>query len=78
MYFRYFFIISLGKERDPTWIPFNQEYFMQSLVLDSAIVLQKQMKKWNVYDNTDNDDDDDGQRTNFDQNSSLEPSPQVS
>ena len=32
------------------------------------------MKMWKVYDN--NDDNDDGQRTNFDQKSSLEPSAQ--
>ena len=37
----------------------------------------------NVYDNANDDDDDDhnddsGQRKNFDQKSSLEPSPQVS
>ena len=34
---------------------------------------------WKVYDNEDDDDaDDDGQRTNCDQKSSLEPSAQVS
>ena len=32
--------------------------------------------QWNVYAN--NNDDDDGQWTNFDQKSSLEPSAQVS
>ena len=35
------------------------------------------MNMWKVYPNDDNDNDD-GQRTNFDQKSSLEPSAQVS
>ena len=38
------------------------------------------MEMWKVYDNDnndDNDDDNDGQRTHFDQKSSLEPSVQV-
>ena len=38
------------------------------------------MKMWKVYDNNDSEDDnnDNGQQTNFDQKSSLEPSAQVS
>ena len=48
---------------------------MPSLVEIGSVVLEKKMKMWKVYDNDDNDD---GQRTNFDQKSSLEPSAQVS
>ena len=36
------------------------------------------MKMWKVYENADANDDNDRQRTNFDQKSSLEPSAQVS
>ena len=48
---------------------------MPSLVEIGPVVLEKKMKMGKVYDNDDNDD---GQRTNFDQKSSLEPSAQVS
>ena len=36
------------------------------------------MKMWKVYDNNHNDNDDDGQRTNFDKKNLLEPLAQVS
>ena len=42
------------------------------------VVLEKKMKMWKVYDNNNNYDDNDGQRTNLDQKSSLEPLAQVS
>ena len=47
---------------------------MESLVEICPVVLEK-MKMWKVYNNNDNDN---GQRTNSDQRSSLEPSAQVS
>ena len=53
--------------------PFTQGCFVQSLVEIGLVVLEKKMKMWKVYDNND-----DGQRTNSDQKSSLEPSTQVS
>ena len=46
-----------------------------SLVEIGPVVLEKKVKMWKVYDNNNNDD---GQRTNIDQKSSLEPSAQVS
>ena len=52
---------------------------MPSLVEISPAVQEKKMTMWTVYDNDNNDDDnnkDDGLRTNFNQNSSLEPSAQ--
>ena len=52
---------------------------MPSLVDISPVVQEKKMTMWTVYDNDNNDDDnnkDDGLRTNFNQNSSLEPSAQ--
>ena len=49
-----------------------------SLVEIGSVVLEKKMKMWKVYDNEDNNDDDDGQRTNFDQKSSLQSSAQGS
>ena len=65
----------LGKGRGPsieqTWIPFTQECFVPSLVEIGPVVLEKKMKMWKVYDN------DDGQRTNFDQKSSHELSASV-
>ena len=36
------------------------------------------MKMWNVYNDKDDDNEADGQRTNFDQKSSLKPLAQVS
>ena len=43
---------------------------MPSLVEIGPLVLEKKMKMWKVYDDN---DDNDGQRTNFDQKSSVEP-----
>ena len=81
MYFRYFVIISPWKGRGPTfeetWIPSTQGCFVPSLVEIGPVVLEKKMKLWKVYDD-DDDNDNDGQRTKFDQKSSLEPSAQVS
>ena len=52
---------------------------MPSLIEIGPVVLEKKMKMWKVYEDNDNDDNaNDGQRTNFDQKSSLEPSAQVS
>ena len=55
---------------------------MPSLVEIGPVVLEKKMKMLKVYDNNDDDDkddkDDDGQRTNFDQKSSVVASAQVS
>ena len=48
---------------------------MPSLVEIGPVVLEKKMKMGTIYDNDNNDD---GQRTNIDQKSSLEPSAQVS
>ena len=49
---------------------------MPSLIEIGQVVLKK-MKMLKVYDNDSDDDNDDGQRTNFDLKSSLEPSAQV-
>ena len=72
MYFRYFVIISPWKRAghlfEQTWILFTQRCFVQSLVEIGIVVLEKKMKKWKVYVNNDyGNDDNDGQRTNFDQ-----------
>ena len=45
---------------------------MDALVGIGPVVMEKKMKMWKVYDN------EDGQQTNFDQESWLEPSAQVS
>ena len=50
---------------------------MPSLVEIGPMVLEKKIKMFKVYHNN-SDDNDDGQRTNFDQKSSLEPLAQVS
>ena len=69
----------LGKRWSPsfvqTWIPFTQGCFVPSLVGS-----WEEDENVKVYDNHNdaNDDNDDGQRTNFDHKSSLEPSAQVS
>ena len=58
--------------------PFTQECFVPSLVEIGPVVLEK-MKMWKVYNANDNDDNNnEGQRTNFDQKSSREPLAQVS
>ena len=49
-----------------------QGCIVPSLVEIGPVVLEKMMKMWKVYDNEDR------QRTNFDQKSSLQPSAQVS
>ena len=49
---------------------------MPSLVEISPVVLEKKMECKKVYDNA--NDDNDGQWTNFDQKSSLEPLAEVS
>ena len=49
---------------------------MPSLVEIGPVVLEKKIKMCQVFDN--DNDNDDGQRTNFDQKSSLESSAQVS
>ena len=59
-----------GPSFEQTWIPVIQGCFVPSL--------EKKMKMRKVYDNNDDNDNDDGQRTNFDRKSSLEPSAQVS
>ena len=70
MYFRYFVIISPWKSVGHFEFPFTQEYFIPSLVEIGPVVLEKKKKMGKVY----NDDNiNDGQRTNFDQKSSLEP-----
>ena len=54
---------------------------MPSLGKIGLVVLEKKIKMGKVYDNKNNDENDgdnDGQRTNFDEKSSLEPSAQVS
>ena len=65
-----------GKRRGPSfekiWIPFTQGCFVPSLVEIGPVVLEKKKKMGKVYDNAD------GQRTNCDQKSSLEPLTQVS
>ena len=64
-----------GFSFEQTWIPFTQWCFVPILVEIDPVVLEKKMKMWKVYDNNnDADANDDGQRTNFDQKSSFEPS----
>ena len=46
----------------------SQRYLVLSLVEIGPVVLEKNMKMWKAYDNAnddDNNDNDDGQRTNF-------------
>ena len=50
---------------------------MPSLVEIGPVGLKKKMNMWKVY-SEDNNNDDDGQWTNCDQKSSLEPMAQVS
>mgnify|MGYP003686061831 CR=1 FL=1 len=49
-----------------------------SLAEIGPVVLYKMMKMGKLYDNNDDEYNDNGQWTNFDQKSSLEPSAQVS
>ena len=69
-----FSITYRGPSFEQTLIPFTQECFAPSSVEIGPMVLEK-TKVWKVYDNAgannNEDDNDDGQRTNFDQKSSL-------
>ena len=58
-------------------IPFTQGCFVSSLVEIGLVVWEKKNKMSKVYNNNDKNNND-GQRTNFDQKSSLELSAQVS
>ena len=51
------------------WFPFTQGCFVSSLVEIGPVVLKRKMKMWNVYNNDDANDDNDGQRTNFNKKS---------
>ena len=81
MYFHYFIIISPWKITGPfIWTnlnPLHPKRFVPSLVEIDPVVLEKKMKMWKVYAKA-QEEDDDGQWTNYDQKSSLEPSAQVS
>ena len=77
MNFFNFVINSRGPSFEQTWISITQRCFVLSLVEIGSVFLEKKMNMWKVYDNY-NDDNDDGQRTNCDQKSQLEPSAQVS
>ena len=76
MYFHYFVIISPWKRAGPfIWTNLNP----LNPVEIGPVVLKKMMKMWKVYEDNDNNDynnDNDGQGTNFDEKSSLEPSTQ--
>ena len=78
--FCYFVIISPWKRAGPFIWP-KDALIVPSLVEIGPVVLEKKMKMRKVYYNDTNDDEDndndDGQRTNYDQKSSLEPSAQV-
>ena len=73
MYFRYFVIISPWKRTGPfiwtNWIPFTQVCFVLSLVEIGPMVLEKKKKIWKVFNDDDNNDD--GQRTNCDPKSTV-------
>ena len=75
MYFCYIVITPLGKGRGPLfeqiWIPFTQRCIVPSLVEIGPVVLEKKMKTWKVYYNKL------WQQTNFDLESSLEPSAKI-
>ena len=60
-----------GPSFEQTWIPFTHGCFVPSFVEIGPAILEKKMKMRKVYDNANNDDDKDWQRTNFDQKSSL-------
>ena len=74
MYFHYFVIISHWKRWDPsfeqTLIPFTQRCIV-ALVEIGHVALEKKMKMWKFYDVNENDNNNDGQWTKFDQKSSL-------
>ena len=77
-------LVGRGPSFEQTWIPFNQEYFVPSLVEIGPVVLEKKMKMWKVYRQMDGQTDrqtdgrTDRRRTTGDQKSSLELSAQVS
>ena len=77
MYSCYIVIISpwkrAGSSFEQTWTPFTQRCFVPSIVEIDPVDLEQKINKWKVYAN-DDDNLDDGQRTSFDQKSSLEPS----
>ena len=57
MHIHYFVIIypcnKGGSSFDQTWIPFTQGCFVPSLVEIGLVVLEKKMKMWKVYQQTD-------------------------
>ena len=57
MYIRYFLIISPWKRAWPsfeqTWIPITQGCFVPTLVENGPVVLEKKIKMWKVYRQTD-------------------------
>ena len=59
-----------GHSFEQTWIPFTQEYFVPSMVEIGPVVLEKKMKMWKVYKQTDGWTD--LRRTTGDQKCSLE------
>ena len=77
MFFRYFIIISpLNLEKRQ--IPFTQGWFVPIASLVNIGLEKKKMWKVNDNDAAADNDDDEGQRTNCDKKSSLEPLAQVS
>ena len=47
-----------GPSFDQTWIPFTQGYFVPSLVEIGPVVLEKKIKMWKIYRQTDGQTDD--------------------
>ena len=80
LYIPFLIIISPWKRAWPfIWTnlnPHNPRIVWVKFGWNWPVVLEKKMKMWKVYDNIGGDND--GQRTNLDQKSSLEPSAQVS
>ena len=86
--YQFIFIISklsplwegCGPSFQQTWIPFTQGYFVPSLVEIGPVVLEKKIKMWKVYRQTDGwtDGRTDRRRTTGDQKSSLELTAEVS
>ena len=63
MFFRYLCNYLPLEKGGALHLPFPQGCFVPSLVEIGPVVLEKKMKMWKVYDN----DNDDGQQTDFDQ-----------
>ena len=61
-----------GPSFEQTWFPLTQVPNLNEI---GPVVLEK--KKWKVYDNDDDYNDDNVQRTNCDHKRSVEPSAQV-